>query len=262
MKHIRSLTRAVLPWLPLLALVVVGVALGGDFGTASHIVSLPFSAPVPVALALIAPIVVPKTKAALDALVTPQLAPGGTSEAIPHIFYDTQLYTSGTTTRLNFFSSQSNDPTITNMSTAGTLPDPQYFEIWNLGFDVLRGASSTVAASQEVGVINDIQNLILVGRPVFTLNLQSKLYGSYPLSALHTSGGAVGSGWGTTTAEETVQYGNNGVSDGGWNWNGSIIIPPKASFSVEVVWSAAQTLAAGNPYLRFWMAGVLHRRVV
>lgn len=262
MRTLHNIARTLRPWLPLALVIAVGVLLGGHFDVAHSLVSLPFHAPDTVSLALLAPLVVPKTRAQLDALVTPQTTPGGLSEAIPHILYDTQLYTSAATSVLNFFSQQSNDPTITNMATAGTLPDPQYFEIWNLGFDILAPNTSTIAASQEVGAINDIQLLMLVGRPTFTLNLQSKLYGSYPLSALHTSGGAVGSGWGTTTAEETVQYGNNGVSDGGWNWNGSIIIPPKASFSVQVQWSAAQTLAGGNRYVRFWMAGVLHRRVV
>lgn len=262
MQRIQRFANMLRPWLPLVAILVIGVMLGGGFDIAHAVVQLPGHAPLPLAMALVAPIVIPKTRQQLEALVTPQTVAGGPSEAIPHIFYDTQLFTSASTTVLNFFSSQSNDPTITNMSTAGTLPDPQYFEIWNLGFDVLADLTPTVAASQEVGILDDIQKIMLVGRPVFTLNLQSKLYGSYPLSFLHTSGGAVGNGWGTTTAEETVQSGNNGVSDGGWDWRGSIVIPPKASFSVQVAWSAAQTLAGGNPYCRFWMAGVLHRRVV
>lgn len=262
MQFLRSHTRSLTIAAALVAVAVVVSMLAGVDPVSSALAFLAGHHDVGASLALVAPIVVPKTRAQLEALCNPQPAPGGVSEAIPHVLFDTQQYTSAGTTTLNFFSQQSNDPTITNMSTAGTLPDPQYFEIWNLGFDILNDLTSTVAASQEAGIMDDIQKLVLVGRPVFTLNLQSKLYGQYPLSFLHTSGGAVGNGWGTTTAEETVQYGNNGVSDGGWNWNGSIIIPPKASFSVQVQWTAAQTLAGGNPFVRFWMAGVLHRRVV
>lgn len=210
-----------------------------------------------VALAYIAPAVVAKRFDELNFAANPVEA--GQGEAISHILYDTQTYTSAATTTLTFFSNTQTDKTLSNLQAAGQLADPQWFEIHNLGLDILNDAST---AANETGIADDIQKIMLVGRPIFTLNLSDKQYGPYPLSFLHTSGGFVGSITGTAAATNNIAVGNNGLSDGGWNWRGSVIIPPKVGFFVTVQWAAAQTLAAGNPPLRFWMAGVLQRRVL
>lgn len=185
----------------------------------------------------------------------------GQGEAIPHILYDTQLYTSGATTTLTYFSATQTDRTLSNLQAGGQLPDPQWFEIHNLGFDVLADGTTNAAAT-ELGIYDDIQKLMLVGRPIFTLQLSDKNYGPYPLSFLHTSGGAQGALTGTVAASAVFQFANNSIPDGGWNWRGAVIIPPKVGFQIGVQFSAAQTLAAGNTQLRFWMAGVLQRRVL
>ena len=59
----------------------------------------------------------------------------------------------------------------------------------------------------------------------------------------------------------TVQYANNGVFDGGWCVDGAITIPPKVGFDITLNWPAAVDLTA-DVLIRFWMAGVLHRRVL
>lgn len=251
-------------WLALVVLAVGSVVLLGDV---SHLPQLTavgaadWRALAGVALmGLIDPIVMAKSKAQLAQIVDPQVVAGGQSEAVPWVLYDTQLFTSAATTTQTFYATQQNDRTLSNLLQAGALTDPQYFEIFNLGFDVL--TANTSDAGGATGRIDDIQRIMLVGRPIFTLTISDKNYGPFPLSFLHTSGGAVGMGWGTFTAEESIQYGNNSLPDGGWNWRGSVVIPPKVGFSVTVQWAAAQTLTGGNPQLRFWMAGVLHRRVL
>ena len=208
----------------------------------------------------IAPLIVPRTRMQLDELANPQGR--GVSQATPWILYDSQTYTSAATTTLNFFQTQQNDRTLSNLLQGGALTDPNYFEIYNLGFDILNDGSGVVGVT-EVGIADDIQKLMLVGRPIFTLTIQDKNYGPFPLSFLHTSGGAQGFiAAGNTAATGNVQFANNSFPDGGWNWRGSVIIQPKVGFSVQVQWTAAQTLAAGNPVVRFWMAGALHRAVV
>lgn len=202
--------------------------------------------------------VVPKTRQQLYALAYPETA--NQPEAISHIIFDTQQYVSGTTTTLTFFATQQSDPTLSNLDQAGAFTDPQWFELHNWGLDIL--ADATTAAGGETGALDDIQKLMLVGRPVFTFFMSNKQYGPYPLSFLHGSGGAQGVGYGTFTAEESIQVGNNSFPDGGWNWRGNVIIPPKVGFKVQVQWSAAQTLAIGNTQLRLFNAGVLHRRVL
>lgn len=211
----------------------------------------------PVLMGAIAPLIVPRTRMQLEELANPQGK--GVSEAVPWILYDTQEYTSTATTTLNFYQTQQSDRTLSNLLQGGALTEPNYFEIYNLGFDVL--LDMTTVAGGETGALDDIAKLMLVGRPIFTLTIQDKNYGPFPLSFLHTSGGPHGFGWGTFSAPESVQYGNNSVPDGGWNWRGSVVIQPKVGFSVQVQWNAAQTLAAGNTFLRFWMAGCLHRAV-
>jgi len=208
---------------------------------------------------MIGPNVVAKTFKELYRQANPQEVQQG--EAISDVRFDTQTYTSATTTSLTFFSAAQTDPTLSNMPIGGQFPDPQWFEIHNIGFDFL-GAVATSAGNTAAGMAADIQLLMMVGRPIFTLVLSEKNYGQYPLSFLHTSGGAHGFGYGTLTAPNAVQVANNSLPDGGWNWRGSVVIPPKVGFSVRVQWSAAQTLTGGNPSLRFWMGGVLHRRVI
>lgn len=183
----------------------------------------------------------------------------GQNEAVPWVLFDSQTYTSAATTTLTFFGAAQANRTLSNLSQGGQLPEPQYFEIYNLGFDLLKDA--TTDAGAETGALDDINKLMLVGQPIFTLEIANKNYGQFPLSFLHTSGGFWGVGWGTFTAEESIQIGNNSVPDGGWNWHGGVIIPPKQNFSVVVTWNAAQTLTGGNPVMRFWMSGTLHRSV-
>lgn len=184
----------------------------------------------------------------------------GQPEQIPVVFYDTQLYTSGTTTSMSFFASVSNDKTVSNMVNAGQFPSPQYFQWFDWGVDVLQDA--TTQAGGETGIIDDIQKLVLVSRAYAEFTLSDKQYGKVPLSFLHASGGATGFGWGTFTAEESIQFGNNGVFDGGWSWNGAIIIPPNTGFTITLTFAAAQTLQSGNTKLRMWMRGLIDRKVL
>jgi hypothetical protein len=206
-------------------------------------------------LGMIGPQVNAWTKDQLERIIEPKSNEG---ETISHVIFDSQQYISATTTELTFFQAPSADRTLTNFQGAGQLPDPQWAVIHNLGCDILVDATETAAAT---GVGDDIQKLMLVGRPVFTLEISEKKYApGVPLSFLHTSGGAVGA-LATGTAD-TVQIFNNGITDGGWNWRGSVVIPPKVNINLTVNWSAAQTLAWGDPFIRIWFAVELVRRVL
>lgn len=196
------------------------------------------------------------TRAQLRARSTP---PSGASpEAIWHQLYDTQTYVDNTTTRLTFFQTTNVDATITNMPSAGQLPDPQWLTIYDITCDFLTqntvGAVATVA-----GEYNDLSLLLKVGRPTFTLTISDKRYGPYSLTCLHATGGPVG-GVDAGTAVEQHQWANN-VFSPGWTYQGSLIIPPKTNFNVEVVWAAAQDLTA-NVIIRMSLFGILSRRVL
>lgn len=204
----------------------------------------------------------PKTYQQLVEQANPRLP--GQSEALAWVFYDTQNYVDNVTTRLTFFQVTNVDRTITNMVTAGSLPEPQFFEWWYAGVDVLRDVTSTPEGI--TGSLDDIQSLILVGRPTWTFTISDKIVGPFPLSFFHASGGVTGFGWGVDNVAAggtptQTEYANNGVFDGGFCIDGGITIPPKIGFDIVLNWNAAVDLTA-DVFLRVWMAGVLHRRVL
>ena len=205
----------------------------------------------------------PQTYGRLVAESRPSLP--GQPETIPWVFYDSQEFISGTTTQLRFFSVTATDRSISNMVNAGQIPDPQFFTWYYWGCDVLLRPSSTVVANSNLGAIDDIAQLTLSGRGTATFTLSDKVYGPFPLSFLHTSGGPLGFGWGSfpggAVPGESAQYANNGVMDGGYAWNGAILISPKEGFFIDLNWPAALTLDAGNTFLRVWMYGQLSRKV-
>lgn len=207
------------------------------------------------------PPVIARTKDELTRAANPEQF--GDGETIPFCLFDTQLYTSGATTEQTYFTAAQADRTLSNLQGGSQLPDPQFFEIHNLGFDILADATAPVVT--ELGALDDVAKLMLVGRPFFVLTISDKIYGNGPLSLLHTSGGPVGNMATATTVAATTsggQVATNSYPDGGWNWQGGVIIPPKVGFNVVIRWSAAQTLAIGNTQCRFWMLGLLHRRVL
>ena len=207
--------------------------------------------------------IVPKTKAQLMRLANPEMA--NQPEVLPWILYDTQVFTSASTTSLSFFTTLQTNKSLGNMESAGQLPDPQFFEMHYIGCDIMRVV--TTAAGATPGAIDDIQKVLFgdagtgadAGR--FTFTMSNKRFGPFPLSFCHASGGATGFGWGTFTAEESLQYGNNSIPDGGFYCGGTIIIPPKIGFDVTLDWGGTIPLAS-NVAVRMNLVGVLHRRVL
>lgn len=185
---------------------------------------------------------------------------GASPEAIWWEFFDTQTYVSATTTRLQFFIVTSTDPTISNMQAAGQFPDPQWLTIYDVTCDFLT-RPSRVAAANATGELDDISQLLKSGRGVWDLNISDKRYGPFSLSLLHGTGGPVGNFFGQSTAVDvSYQWANNTLSPG-WNYKGSLIIPPKTNFSIELRWSGALTLT-GNVLIRLGLHGILSRRVL
>lgn len=187
----------------------------------------------------------------------------GQPEALPWFLYDTQLITSAATTNAQFFQNVNADKTMSNMESAGQLPDPQYFILHYLTCDVLDPPIAVAGhTASALGPVNDIDVMLKTQRATFSLNLSNKVYGPFPLTLCHGTGGATGNGVATFTAEASVWYGNNGiVGSGGYPFLGSIVIPPKVGFSITVNFAAAPTLS-GNINIRLGMAGVLYRRVL
>lgn len=210
--------------------------------------------------------VVPKTKAELNALANPSSA--NQPEALPWVLYDTQTYVSGTTTTLTFFQQTNADPTITNMQTGGQLVDPNYFRVYYAYLDVLSRPSinSDVGPATATGLLDDIAQLMLTGRGIWTLNLQDKQTGPFPLSVLHSTGYANGlatmaQSGAAAAAEDRFESGQAGDPRTTFCFDGSVVIKPKVGWNMKLQWSGALALTGDTP-LRVSLAGVWYRAVL
>lgn len=208
---------------------------------------------------------VAKTYNQLAAQAVPQTA--DQPEVVPAVFYDTQTFTSASTTLLTFFQTGNSDVSLSNMPQGGTLPQPQYFEIHRLFLEILgrptvSGAAATIPAA---GLIDDINQLILTGRGYSIFSMSSKSFPAIPLSYLGAPGGvqdtAFGVLSGTTagSASQVKEYGHP-ANNGGFPVNGQWLIPPSQSFQAVLAWPAVLTLT-GNVSIRLSMMGNLYRRV-
>lgn len=188
----------------------------------------------------------------------------GVNEAMPWFLYDTQDIVTAVTTQVNFFASVQADRSLGNLVSAGQLPDPQYFVIHYVTCDLLvKPTLGTTAA--VTGALSDIDEILKAGRANWTLNISDKLYGPFPLTLCHSTGGATGGvAWTNSTATtiNEFQYGNNGLpGSGGFPFLGALVIPPKVGFSLALNFGAAPTLSA-TVKARMGLAGVLYRRVL
>lgn len=193
-------------------------------------------------------------------------------EVIWHQFYDTQTSVSAGQSSLTFFQATSSDITLSNLPQGGALPDPQFMAVHDICLDFLASGTSaqsdyvseTVTTSSNLGILRDYGQAMFVGRPVWSLFISDKRYGPYSLTTLHGTGAIVGSGWAWGTATATLatvyQYGYN-TPMAGWNYEGSVIIPPKVNFNIIVNWPAAQATTT-ILLIRLSIFGVLTRRVV
>lgn len=201
----------------------------------------------------------PLTYQQLDALSQP--ASANQPEALPWVLYSTKTFTSASTTTLQFFDgAEGADLSLTNVPAAGQLSEHEYFRIMSVGLDIL--GRPTTSAGGQLGILDDIHQIALTGLGRWEILFNDKKFGPFPISFLHGSGGAVGIGWGTFTAEESIEHANNGVFDGGFWVGGTYTIRPKMVFPMTMTWPAALTLAGGNPKLRAYMIGVKFRRTI
>jgi hypothetical protein len=205
------------------------------------------------------------TQDQLNQVVTP-IAPGQ-PEGIAWTFYDTQTYTSGTTTSLDFFQSIQSDKVLGNIQAQGQIPNPQFFQIYHIGVQPVLGptARATALGASIVGSLNDMVNF-LNGK--VELIIADKVYHQTKISLCPWGGGpeayiaAQGSSAGADGNQ--YQYARNGMADirnRNCFW-GTLIIPPTQNFRINLSWTSAITVNFGNPVIQVAMDGYLFRRVL
>lgn len=206
-----------------------------------------------------------KTLQELAVSITPMIP--GQLERIPWTWFDTQTYTSGTTVSLDFFQTVNNDKNLSNMTAAGQIPAPQFFDLYQCSVAYLTPASIAAAGAiaTSVGAINDVRSLSN-GAAVFSV--ADKQYWQGPQFALPCGGGPAGvaslSGTYTAGQGQVIQHANNGNADlrNRYSFWGDITLPHNQNFLWRLTWTAPITLALGNTSVRVWMDGYLYRRVL
>lgn len=180
-------------------------------------------------------------------------------ESFADILYDTQTYLDNASTQLTFFGTAQAAATLSNMQQGGQLAAGQYFSIDHICCDVWADAGwITTAAGGLTGAGDDVGLLLMQGRPVLTLTLDNKPYGPWPLAYAGAGARVDTFGWGTFTAEESLQQGQNGQ---GFLYIGqSILLPPLVAWSITVQWAAAQNLT-DDYRVRLSLCGTRYRRV-
>lgn len=181
----------------------------------------------------------------------------GQPEIITHVLYDTQAYAAAGQTQLSFFTNlpAGGNFGITNMQTAGTLPNPQYFQIQKVFVDMFANVSTNAGVA---GSLNDILLGLYTSRPTLTLTISDKQYGPWPVSFFGSSGRVSGN-LSSTVATANLSFGQQG-DNGGYPINGSLIIPPATAFNWIMKWQTAQAITV-ETQVRVSMLGNLARRV-
>lgn len=166
-------------------------------------------------------------------------------EVIPDQLYSALTYTDNTTTELNFFTAVAANQSLSNLTQAGMLPNPQSFLIQciRLFFRItVQTVDMAASAADLVGSLNDIALLINTGR--LTLNIGQKRYGPWRLWML-PAGSSLNANLAAAGAEAAGQVSTYGQLTGQlWGMFPHLMIAPLQNFSVQMQWPTAVNLAA------------------
>jgi len=198
-----------------------------------------------------------RTLKELQEITTPAPVGGGNMEVYRHVLYDTQTYVAAGSSRLTFFSNTNSDPSLCNLEVGGSLPDPDYAQLW-YGRIVPVLANSNAAVPLVVG---DMIDLMLTGRPTVTVTIMSKPYGPEPGGLFH--GGGIepwGYSDGAGAGVVSHDWAKSGPNDGGFCFDGALWLLPKAAFRVTIAWGNPQAIAA-DTLIRFELDTCYYRAI-
>jgi len=187
----------------------------------------------------------------------------GNIETIGWKWWDTQTFTSGTTTSLTQFFNVRGTTDLSNMEVAFQLAAPKAFLVRAIRFFVKQRpqvvTTGTPLPATQAGAFDDIAQLINTG--VFQLTIGNKVYNLEPLWCLTAGGGA----WGVlaTGSTSSQSYAQSGISDPRAvnTLSKPLFIGPQINFTAQITWPATITTTNGNPSICILMDGDLLRPV-
>lgn len=183
-------------------------------------------------------------------------------EVVPHILYDTQLYTSATTQILSFFTTAPANDSVSNVNPPAVLPNPSSFLIKTIGiffpntFETLtQGAAAPSLASQ----FNDI--LLLVNTGIARLTIGDKPYGPYPMYRLPVSTYPKQQFTAAGAAAANVLSGYGQTDGPMYPILPPLLIAPMQRFKLTLEWPAGAVTLSGNRNIKVLLDGQLSRAI-
>lgn len=230
--------------LPIMLLLVLGPAAHAVMQT----IALHPAAAIPLlGVGMLFPMGAPVDVATLERL---RLAPPGGYEVYEDFIYDTVTYLAagGAGLQLAFFTTNSADRTITNLSQAGQLPAPHYFRVQRL-FLSPQSEPSISAAQDTAGRMRDMDRILNTGRGVLTFNnsATNRSRGPLPIRAIGQLGGTRGLITSGVTAAGSFPI-HHIQNDGGSGFPFDIVLKYGETFSATIQFQAvAQAISADLP---------------
>lgn len=181
----------------------------------------------------------------------------GQMEEIHSIKWDTQTYTSGTTTALSFFQTFNSDKGVQN----GLLPFQNPFLVKAIGvffkhnFTNTSLAATTATVNTQTGIIQDL--ILLCNNGVLNFTINEKNYGPFPLIKLAAGmgyGGILSSGnSGQSSFVSYPQLGDNNRM-ALFTLNTFLVLPAQTPAILQMAWNSAQTLS-GDRSIGLYLEG-------
>lgn len=199
-----------------------------------------------------------RTLEQLREITTPAPVIGGNMEVFRDPLYDTQTYVAAGSALLNFFVNPNADLSLSNLEQGGTVPDPEYFQLWYVRVVPLLTDSEAAAPTAW----RDMLNIMQQGRPILTLSVMSKPYGPWHVFNMGAKGpDLVGYSDGAGAGVVSHEAGAGGPdSNGGFCLDGAIWLLPKASFRCSIRWGNPLAVAA-DTLIRVELDAVHYRAI-
>ena len=202
---------------------------------------------------------IPRTQSELIRLSTPQSVEGGATEVIFQPWYSVEELTSGVTTEIEFFARVTADKTLSNMQLPNAFPGQTWCQPWGVYFEVLAPVSAVAGGKAW----QDVETIIRSSRGILTATMNSKGYGSAPLSLVPAPGGPVGFGFSEAASAGTAtpEWASNSYGQPLPLFAG-VTIPGQQPWSITARWPVAPVLVGGGTVqLRTTLITAWYRRI-
>ena len=182
-------------------------------------------------------------------------------EVIPAILYDTQTYTSGTTTILPFYTSNPANESISNVNPPAMLPNPEAFLIKTIGW-MVPNTAETAAQGAAGAFASKLNDIVLLGNTgILKIFIGDKPYGPWPLYRLPIATfvkGAIAVA-GATATNFVTDYAN---TDGPmYPLLPPLLIAPNQKFRASMEWPAGAVTLTANASIKLVLDGQLSRAI-